>query len=129
MTLEEGYLAGFGSLLVPRHLWRALGRFSAWIEPAIVAEWCRLMQGYAMGQGRVLDAGAMAAAMAWSDPARDVLAARRLALGLIEAGDPVHCVWSGRRLNAAILDIDLTAFRGRPGRATTCGTCCRPAVP
>ena len=50
IVLDEDYLRRFGELLVPLHLWRALSRFDAWIEPAIVAEWIRMMQGYARSQ-------------------------------------------------------------------------------
>ena len=75
LTLNAEYLAGFGELFIPVHLWRALQRYDAWIEPALVAEWARLMKGYAQGQGRYIDDARMAQAMAWSDPSRDVSAA------------------------------------------------------
>ena len=45
--LDAPYLARFGTLEVPRNLWRALGRFAVWVEPALIAEWQRLMRGYA----------------------------------------------------------------------------------
>ena len=100
MLLESGTLWAWGELLVPRHLWQALGRFSCWVEPAVVSEWVRLMQGYASGQGRSLDLGALAAATTWLEPARDVVLPRSLALRLLAVGQPLHCVWSGRRLDA-----------------------------
>ena len=106
ITLDEAYLASFGELRVPRHLWRALGRFDAWIEPAIVSEWARLMVRYAERQGRLLDSAAVGRAMAWSDPRRDVSVARAAALRLIDRGDAVHCVWTGKRLTAESLDMD-----------------------
>jgi SAM-dependent methyltransferase len=105
IRLDADYLAGFGELKVPLHLWRALQRFDAWIEPALTAEWSLLMKRYATRQGRVLDTDAMAAAMTWSDPRRDVSLARVQALRLMGT-KPLHCVWSGRRLTAETLDID-----------------------
>ena len=42
--LNRAYLFSFGEMLVPRHLWQTLQRFGAWIEPAIVAEWRRLIR-------------------------------------------------------------------------------------
>ncbi|WP_426954557.1 HNH endonuclease domain-containing protein [Muricoccus radiodurans] len=81
-------------------------RFSVWVEPALVSEWMRLMQGYAVSQGRTVEVGTMAAAMTWADPARDVALPRSRALVLMEEGTPVHCVWSGRRLSAETLDVD-----------------------
>ena len=107
VVLDAGFLADFGTLRVPRDLWRALGRFAVWVEPALVAEWGRLMRGYAASQGRVLDEGVLAAAMTWSEPSRGVGLPRERALRMIEAGGPgLHCVWSGRRLDAGSLDID-----------------------
>lgn len=104
VRLDEGYLASFGELRVPEHLWRAMQRFSIWIEPAIVAEWTRLMKFYGERQGRAIEGGEVAARMAWSDPTRDVRVARERAVGLLDRG--LHCVWSGRRLTAATLDVD-----------------------
>lgn len=72
MTLNGVTLWSFGAMRVPRNLWRAMQRYAAWIEPALIAEWVRLMRGYAASQGRVLDEGHIAAAMTRADPARDV---------------------------------------------------------
>lgn len=106
LVLDGPALAAFGTMRVPRHLWTAMQRFAAWVEPALVGEWARLMQGYAAAQGRRLEAGAIAAAMTWSDPDRDVALPRARALGLLEEGHAVHCVWSGKRLTAERLDVD-----------------------
>src|SRR5271155_853703 len=83
----------------------ALGRFDVWIEPALIAEWTVLMKRFATSQGRTLDGDTIARALAWSDPTRDVAEARRWALARLERV-ALHCVWSGRRLNAETLDID-----------------------
>ena len=106
IVLDAAFLSGFGQLEVPRELWRALGRFAAWIEPALIAEWGRLMRSYAARQGRILDEGLLAAAMTWAEPSRGVVLSRERALHLIEAGAGLHCVWSVRRLDAQSLDID-----------------------
>jgi SAM-dependent methyltransferase len=103
--LDADYLAGFGELSIPLHLWRALQRFDAWIEPALTAEWSQLMQRYAQRQDRTLPAEAIAAAMTWSDPRRDVALSRARALSLLETR-PLYCVWTGRSLTAETLDID-----------------------
>ncbi|WP_145144468.1 hypothetical protein [Roseomonas gilardii] len=58
MVLDAAFLAGCGEMSVPAELWRALGRFAVWVEPALLAEWARLMRGYAARQGRVLEEGA-----------------------------------------------------------------------
>ena len=103
--LNETYLSAFGELLVPRHLWRAFQRFDVWIEPALVAEWSRMIVEYATAQGRSIPDGMIAAAMTWSEPDRDVKIARDRALKLLDAG-PLHCVWSGRVLTPTTLDVD-----------------------
>ena len=104
VRLDDTYLASFGEMHVPLHLWTAVQRFAAWIEPALTAEWIRLMVSYAERQGRTIDRGRIDAAMAWGDP-RDVGPARERAARLL-AGRRLHCVWSGRRLSADTLDID-----------------------
>ena len=105
-VLDRPSLAAFGFMRVPTHLWLALQRFACWVEPALVSEWSRLVQGYAMAQGRVVDAGVVAAAMIWSDPDRDVGVARSRALAMMQEGQHLHCVWSGRPLGTENLDVD-----------------------
>ena len=103
--LDEPYLASFGTMRVPIHLWQAAQRFAVWIEPAIVAEWKRVTRSYAERQGRRLDDNQLSVAMTWADPARDVSLARSQAERLL-AEQPLHCVWSGKRLSAEKLDMD-----------------------
>jgi SAM-dependent methyltransferase len=105
VRLDAAYLWAFGEITVPLHLWRALARFDAWIEPALIAEWVRVMEGYAEGQGRRLDPGVVARAMIWADPRRDVGFARRRALALLDERG-LYCVWTGRKLTADRIDID-----------------------
>ena len=52
LRLDQAYLLSFGEMLIPRHLWTTLRRFDVWIEPAIVAEWSKLIRDYASGQNR-----------------------------------------------------------------------------
>ena len=64
------------------------------------------MRGYAERQGRVLDEGQIGVVLTWADPVRDVSLPRSIALQALEQGSPMHCVWTGRRLDATGLDID-----------------------
>jgi SAM-dependent methyltransferase len=105
VLLDRDYLSSFGDMRIPRHLWAALQRFDVWIEPALVAEWSRLIKFYASRQGRTVDDAAIAVAMAWDEPTRDVGLARERALVLV-AADQLFCVWSGRRLINHSLDVD-----------------------
>lgn len=106
LVVDAAYLLSFGEMSVPRNLWSALGRFAAWVEPTLIAEWSRLMNQYARSQGRRLDEGRVAAAMTWSEPERDVALPRQIALRRMSAGEPVLCVWTQRKLDADRLDID-----------------------
>jgi hypothetical protein len=54
LVLDPDYLKSFGELLVPEPIWRALTRFNVWIEPALVAEWIRIMKDYSIYQGRLV---------------------------------------------------------------------------
>lgn len=105
ILLNREYLASFGKMMVPRHLWRAMRRFDVWIEPALVAEWGRLMKGYAERQKRQITDGDIALAMGWSEPSRDVRIARERAIRLC-AEKKLFCVWSGKRLSMTAADID-----------------------
>lgn len=105
LLVDAEYLWTFGDLMVPMNLWRALVRHDAWIEPALVAEWVRLMESYALVQRRELDPAQIARAMQWHEPSRDVAFARNAAIALMQSGS-VYCVWSGRRLSETQLDID-----------------------
>ena len=89
------YLPSFGHLRLPQHLYTALQRFDAWIEPALLAEWARLIKGYALRQHRTVDENTLVAALAWSDPARDVTLARGQAMQLLQGGG-LQCVYRDR---------------------------------
>lgn len=106
LVIDEEYLRAFGDLVVPATLWRALTRFDAWIEPAIISEWQRLMHGYAQRQGRALEDVAVGRAMTWSSPERIVAEARTRALSILDSGQALHCVWTGARIDRDRLDID-----------------------
>jgi hypothetical protein len=105
IRLDGDYLSGFGELLVPRHLWQALRRFDAWVEPALVSEWFRLMKLYATSQGRTPSTEDTSKAMTWSDPDRDVRLAREQALHIL-GHSKLHCAWTGRLLTVSTLDVD-----------------------
>ena len=105
LVLNAAYFASFGTLWVPIHLWRALQRYSVWVEPALVEEWIGLTTRYAQGQGRELDEAELRRAMRFSEPEREVATARHRALALLDAGQ-LYCVWTGKRLRERNLDID-----------------------
>jgi SAM-dependent methyltransferase len=105
LVLDADYLRSFGELLVPESIWRALTRLNVWIEPALVAEWIRIMKDYLIGQGKEIDEHALYRAMRWADPERDVRVARELAVELLKHGR-LYCVWTEKKLTRDSLDID-----------------------
>jgi hypothetical protein len=105
LNLNLDYLRTFGFIQVPAHLWRAMRQNSAWIEPALIDEWTRLMRDYLKRQERQLGEEAIVTAMRWADPERDVSRARGIALGVQERAE-LRCVWSNRLLTRTTLDID-----------------------
>ena len=106
LALDAETLAQFGTLSVPGHVWRAMQRLGSWIEPVLAAEWAWLTRAYAERQGRTLAPGEVEAALAWTEPTRDVRIAREAVLARMAAGQRLRCVWSGRPLAPATLDID-----------------------
>ncbi|NJR80316.1 methyltransferase domain-containing protein [Sphingomonas corticis] len=106
LVLDVPTLRGWGALVVPGNVWRAMTRYGAWIEPVLVAEWARLTRRYAARMGMSLAPGRVEAALEWLEPQRSTVAGRTAAQRLITAGDTVECVWSGGRLSMASLDVD-----------------------
>jgi SAM-dependent methyltransferase len=105
VDLNTKYLEAFGFMRVPIHLWHAMRRNAAWIEPTLVGEWARLMREYAKSQGRRIAEEKMIIAMRWSDPERDVLQVRKIALSMLHSR-ALRCVWTERSLSTSTLDID-----------------------
>ena len=106
LVIDDALLWSYGSIKIPRHMWLSMVRFCAWIEPALIYEWQKLMHAYAATQGRTLDYATIDTAMQWYDPTRTVAPAKLRAESFLARGTPVYCVWSGKRLHSDILDID-----------------------
>ena len=105
ITLNEDYFSEFGEMTVPAHLWRALQRYSIWIEPALVEEWIRLMHGYAHRQDRLLNELELRRLMRPYEPQRNQGEVRSRALKLLRT-QSIYCVWTGNKLDAKSMHID-----------------------
>lgn len=106
LVLDAAYLWSVGDFRIPLNVWHALTRLNTWIEPALTMEWTRLMQQYLARQGRSVPEGHIAEALAWLDPQRGTVEVRHLTAAMFDAGQPVYCVWTGRKLRQEGLDID-----------------------
>jgi hypothetical protein len=105
-VISVDYLSSFGAFRIPQPLWLAFQRFNVWIDPTLTSEWARMMMGYAKQQGRTLGLADIHLALEWSDPARDVVAARQRAVELIQSSQSIHCVWTGKKITLDRLDMD-----------------------
>ncbi|NUB04617.1 methyltransferase domain-containing protein [Azospirillum sp. Vi22] len=106
LVLDAAYLWSVGDFRIPLNVWHALTRLNTWIEPALTMEWTRLMQQYLARQDRSVPEGQIAQALTWLEPERGTAEVRRLTAAMFEAGEPVFCVWTGRKLRQEGLDID-----------------------
>ena len=98
VSIDEALLWSFGSFSVPRNLWQAMGRYAAWLEPAVLNEWIRMMRTYEQRTSNGRQSwDAHWKALEWLAPEHDTDIARRRANALRTSG-ALHCVWTGKRL-------------------------------
>ena len=106
LVLDQETLWAYGSTRVPLHVWQALRRMAAWIEPMLLAEWVRLTQGYAAKAGRLVSTDEVLTALRWIEPERDTALVQGLAAARFARGQAVDCVWTGQKLRAGGVDVD-----------------------
>ncbi len=101
VRLDEAFLWSLGTLSVPLNLWRAMGRYAAWIEPAVLGEWSEIMRGYKSPASLETHMSALR----WLEHKHDTEVVRELGKRLQQHGSPLFCVWTGSRLTQAF-DVD-----------------------
>ena len=98
VSIDEAFLWSFGSFSVPRNLWQAMGRYAAWLEPAVLNEWIRMMRGYEQRTSKGKQTwDSHWKALKWLTPEHDTDIARRRAKTLRTDG-LLYCVWTGKHL-------------------------------
>ena len=98
VSIDEAFLWSLGSFSMPRNLWQAMGRYSAWLEPAVLNEWIRMMRTYEQKTTEGKQSwDTHWKALEWLAPEHDTDIARRRAETLRAHGS-LHCVWTGKRL-------------------------------
>ena len=101
VSVDEAFLWSLGSFSVPRQLWQAMGRYAAWLEPAVLNEWIRKMRGYEGRQNTPpVSWDSHWRALQWLTPEHDTGIARERAEELRSNGS-LYCVWTGKRLKKA----------------------------
>lgn len=97
LVVDDSFLWSLGEFHLPAEIWQALCHHNVWIEPVLVAEWVRLIVGYA-GPNAPSIRDKANALLAWADPERDTRLARETVERIRLAGKTVYCVWTGNRL-------------------------------
>jgi hypothetical protein len=97
LVVDDAFLWSFGEFHVPLQIWHSFSHHNVWVEPVLVAEWVRLIEGYA--GDRMPGVRTLAnQLLVWADPERDTRLAREAVARIRAKGRPVYCVWSGARL-------------------------------
>lgn len=99
LSLDQDFLASFGTFMVPKKLWDAMSQYACWIEPAIIGHWCQLMQDYDEKAGRKQTLEFYLKHLTWIDPERDTMAVRERVRNQLATGKNVYCIWSGRKIS------------------------------
>lgn len=95
IVLSKEYLGGFGTFRVPALLWQTLGQFACWLDPALVREWRQLISPWQSDRQFV---AADDRAFEWAQSPRETTVVASRAHEVREAGFPLECVWSAKRL-------------------------------
>lgn len=96
--INKESLTAFGVFRVPTNLWQSLSQYACWLEPAILTEWARLMDGY----NRQYNKSVYDRAFQWEDSKRSTAQVRELAAQM----SPLYCVWTGKKLQKNKYQID-----------------------
>ena len=100
--IDKQHLSQFGVFKVPAELWQCMGQYACWLEPVIVNEWVKLMQGYQT----LYDDTVYNKALQWDEGRRDTLPVRSRVQKLQQGGEIIHCVWTDKRLRDEHYEID-----------------------
>lgn len=99
LTLNATFLKSLGSFAVPRNVWDVLSRYSVWIEPTVVNEWCALMSVYKTNAAAGFTKLDYLQALTIEEPVRTTNRVRQRVEQLLQL-EPVSCVWSAKRLSS-----------------------------
>ena len=115
--VDKQTLTDFGVFVIPAALWQCLGQYACWLEPVIINEWARLMQGYDARSNDYRYTPPQWAASGhhiaeqsvgqkkdyiepqqWNEGIRDTGPVRKRVHELQQNGDSIHCVWTNVKL-------------------------------
>ena len=97
LSIDTEFLRSLGSFIVPKSVWDVLARYSVWIEPTVINEWCSLMSVYNKTQSSLTKTDFLNA-LNIDEPARTTARVRERVNELMQ-NMPVMCVWSEKPLS------------------------------
>ena len=100
--IDKESLSQFGVFKVPVEVWQCMGQYACWLEPVIVNEWIKLMQGFQT----LYDDTVYYKSLQWDEGRRDTQPVRSRVQQLQQNGEIIHCVWTDKRLRNEHYEID-----------------------
>ena len=100
--IDKESLSQFGVFKVPVEVWQCMGQYACWLEPVIVNEWVKLMQGFQT----LYDDTVYYKSLQWDEGRRDTQPVRSRVQQLQQSGEIIHCVWTDKRLRNEHYEID-----------------------
>ena len=79
-----------------------MGQYACWLEPVIVNEWAKLMQGFETQY----DDTVYYKALQWDEGRRDTQSVRSRVQQLQQNGEKIHCIWTAKRIRNEHYEID-----------------------
>lgn len=105
LALTFDFLASLGHFHIPTDIWNALSRYSVWIEPALVNEWCIQMASYQANKESQLSQIDYLQALYWENPKRTTDRVRKKVDDLLTT-NAIPCCWTGSTLTNKNFAID-----------------------
>ena len=100
--IDKESLSEFGVFKVPVEVWQCMGQYACWLEPVIVNEWAKLMQGFETQY----DDTVYYKALQWDEGRRDTQSVRSRVQQLQQNGEKIHCIWTANRIRNEHYEID-----------------------
>ena len=98
INLDFEFLSKYGTFKVPINIWDAMSRYTCWIEPSIVNNWCALMASYDRKNNTARTYDNYAKSLMWLEEQRSTLEVRKIVDDAIRHGKTIRCAWSQRPL-------------------------------
>ncbi|WOT05024.1 class I SAM-dependent methyltransferase [Shewanella youngdeokensis] len=96
VLIDKQYLESFGEFILDDSFWQSLKVFGGWIEPLIVNQWISKMQSFDANRAQNITLEQYHQALQWIDAKHDTKFARHRADEMIQQGQLLASVWSGR---------------------------------